>query len=98
MLILIAQHELIDDHGAQCQQRERCKPLTGILTRHSKTFLNKPLKGSMAAAGVNGRFSAPPPRHRNRDTGLAGWRPAHSRVCGTDSARSGALYCVSPST
>jgi hypothetical protein len=46
--MLIEQYELIHDHRAKASRCDRCNPFTGIFTRHSKTFLYKPLTGSMA--------------------------------------------------
>jgi hypothetical protein len=48
VLVLIEQHELINDNSPKASSCERCKPFTSIWVRHSKTFLNKPLNGSAA--------------------------------------------------
>src|SRR5919202_3098272 len=61
---------------------DRCKPLTGILTRHSKTFLNNPTAQWLATA-VYGRFCALPRRYRGGDTVRVVWRPAPNPAAGT---------------
>jgi hypothetical protein len=45
--MLIKQRQLRDNNRAQGQQLRPLIPLTGILTRHAKTPLNNPLKGSI---------------------------------------------------
>ncbi len=48
MPVLVEQHELIDENCPQRQQLRTVQPFHRQLRRHSKTFLNRPLNGSMS--------------------------------------------------
>lgn len=48
VLMLIEQHQLVNDNRTQRQQLRAPQAFHRHLRAHAKTFLNKPLNGSMA--------------------------------------------------